>query len=842
MMRRHTDKLLAFCLALCFICLPIARAQYVPVSGSGITKWSPASKPTHTGPVNVGIILVLFPDTELNGGVNRFKSDLDRINGLSQEDYFKIYSNGITWPVAKLYPSDDPARMYHAPQCYGYYCKYDQLGNPIGWHSTEDGQKRANMLRADALREARANAPAANYKVLAYCYITTPNADRAHRTDIRQYYAGICGQNPEDYADPAAKPGTKHPKQKADPPRLFLWDKPFDPWDYYKPAVSWGEPMWPNSIIQFNNASAGTFAHEFGHLLGAPDIYRVGRTNDGIGGTPALFSYGPTATAFSRFYHHGFVSEKNYPTITQSGTYTLYPRHIKPGSDEAIGYVIPSRHPHYYYEVEYICGENPALGAGGGDEVQTHSKDKGEYGSGVEGVLISVINLGESNYLGPPDGFYTYRPNDPWFRGLGSTRDCLFGSRYNRQEFNFKTEPSSRLPNLMDGGVSIKNIAEHQGTATFEVEIEKSPLTSSAYQNSLIPQIKLEPVDQILPTSFRMTASIKFRGEPLIDQFGMCWNTVPKPEANYEHFTLANCNYDMCMGRAINLKPNTKYYVRAWAGNAKGLRYSDEELVVKTPPLSAEVTEVGPLLLDSFSNNGFLHDKFSNDSFDENGRKTRSYESYAPTAVLAKLAAYYHPDNLLAPHANVPPNPSGGDTLGPGHELIVEVNPKAGKSKAPVNFGRLHWDPRESDPAWRTVETLSLFEEMRTMSRAAKMQDLELNRDFLTGFNQMFRHKMEPQFQPVTEKNLDATLKLIKNELINGRPVMVVESPQPKASGNDRIQWGLIDGFRDGNSLHIDFPRDTDFIKDKGGRIKYTTLDALITQDYDLAIISHISF
>jgi bacillopeptidase F (M6 metalloprotease family) len=42
--------------------------------------------------------------------------------------------------------------------------------------------------------------------------------------------------------------------------------------------------MWPNSKIQIDNSAGGVLAHEIGHCLGAPDVYRLGRYNDGIGG------------------------------------------------------------------------------------------------------------------------------------------------------------------------------------------------------------------------------------------------------------------------------------------------------------------------------------------------------------------------------------------------------------------------------------------------------------------------------------------------------------------------------------------------------------------------------
>ncbi|MFN5739412.1 MAG: hypothetical protein ACK47H_12630, partial [Akkermansiaceae bacterium] len=56
-------------------------------------------------------------------------------------------------------------------------------------------------------------------------------------------------------------------------------------WAMYVPVCKWGEPAWPNSKMQINDFAGGVLAHELGHCLGAPDVYRVGRFNDGIGGS-----------------------------------------------------------------------------------------------------------------------------------------------------------------------------------------------------------------------------------------------------------------------------------------------------------------------------------------------------------------------------------------------------------------------------------------------------------------------------------------------------------------------------------------------------------------------------
>jgi len=816
-------------LGLCVAMLGPAYGQIVPQSESGKTQWTPTRKPTAVGAVNVGMIPILFPDTALAGGIPQFKRELDNIGGLTQEEYFKIYTNGITWPVVKIVPGENVDDIYRAPQIYGYYCKYDLWHNPIGWKSIEEGRLRASQLKDDALVAAKAKLGGMGCRRVAYSFITTPIEDLTRRPDLRRYYAKHCGMKPEDYPDPLISPvNVRGPiravKPAADktpartPPELMMGDEVFDPWAWYRPSVNWGEPMWPNASIQIQNAQARVFAHEYGHVLGAPDVYRVGRSNDGIGGAAALLTYDPTASALSRYYHHGFVEEKNYPTITRPGTYTLHPRHIKPMKNEAVGFVIPSRHPHYFYHIEYIHGEHAALGQGGGREGQEPLP--GEYAgntAGVEGVLVSVVNIRVQSYLGSPDLFYTYRPNDPYFRGEGDLQDCLFGAKFRRAEFSMTTEPSSRLPNLLDGGVTIKNIKERQGTATFDLEINSKTLLPREYQQSLLPQIKLDAVDQILPTSFRMAATCKFRGEPLVSRYGMCWSTTKKPTVAKEKLVFAHG--EIYMGRALNLRPDTKYFVRAWSANAKGIRYSDEEIEVKTLPLAADIQEVSPLLLDGFSKNQMLRQLFSNNARDRYGDKMGGYESYAPVSVLGKLVAYYRPENLEVSREG----------------MAVKANRR-------LDFGLLHWSPLESDPDGRKAETLALFGKLRRVTRAAKMHEVSLGADFQLAFERMVRGNPRPQLIRVKAENVEETLRVIKRELINSRPVMVIESPAPKPNSNMRIQWGLIDGFRDGDKIHVDFPLDTEFLAIEEGLGDYMALKSLLVKDYDLFVCLSVSF
>ena len=159
-------------------------------------------------------------------------------------------------------------------------------------------------------------------------------------------------------------------------------------------------------------------------------------------------------------------------------------------------------------------------------------------------MLISVVNLGRDNYLGSPDYFYTYRPGDPFFRGLGDPGQCLFGQAHGRTAFGPQTEPSSRLPNLLDGGIRISNIREHQGTLTFDLALERAKISGREYTESMLPQIRLDRVTDIQPASCTMDCTIMFRGEPLKTDYGFCWSTSRNP-------TIRDPSYNLCHRGAL---------------------------------------------------------------------------------------------------------------------------------------------------------------------------------------------------------------------------------------------------------------------------------------------------
>jgi len=763
------------------------RAAPIPV-------YNPAKEPVVTGEVPIGLIVITFKETATANDISRELVSLDQINGISQEAYFKIYSNGIAWP--KLQVMSAAGAPYKAPQFYGYYCEYDYWKNPMGWQGMDEGSRRVKQLKNDALQFTSKTYRGPKPRFICYNYVTTrPEKAVKEVTDelARSYQERQGGRAGGKQSRPsrAAKPNDHAAPN-------------FDAWANYAPPLHWGDPMWPNSSMQINDFSASTFAHELGHALGAPDVYHLGRYNDGIGHNASLLAYGPTANSFSRFYHHAYIKEKNHPTLKTSGSYTLYPRHITPQGDEAVGYLIPSNHPHYLYHVEYIHDENGTVGVG----------------PRVEGMLISVVNLGLQSLRGSPDYFYVYRPNDPFFRGKGDTADCLFGKIHKRTEFNMSTEPSSRLPNLLDGGVYFKNIQEHNGTLTFDLVINRKPITGAEYTNSMLPQIRLDEIKDIQATSCTLDCTIKFRGEPLKTAYGFCWSTREHPTVKDATYGLAH--RECYRGHAINLKPNTTYFVRAFATNGVGIRYSDEERSIKTlDPAGPRPASIGPLCTDLFSRNAYLHTNYSN----ETSATDDTFIGYSPTCVLAKLIAYHRPAKLSISVSDARP----------------KAFPFTGSKAAPIDFNNLSWNPDWEDFPPRLEEVRRYFGAVFREVKALHLYAPKPDKDFLKKIVVLTGIKSKPVLTDFTAANSREAVDLITSDLLLSRPVIIVFAYNVEHASAP-CRWGLIDGINPKGELHVDFPRQLGGQGDIEPKTGYYAPAALLFANHKASIVTSLYY
>lgn len=772
--------------------------QSGPPKASPVPKYAPRNAPVVTGEFIVGVVNITFKETVFPEDVEAAMGQLLRVTDthleadptgggkssarpspVNLDEYFKIYSNDIAWPKVMVMP--DEKSHYQDPQFYGYYCEFDPLANPIGWKDAEEGANRVKKMNQEAMRFAAKDYRGAKPRFICYNYITRRPDDpdeKATRAlfELYPHYVDVDDVSRKTQARIKEGSAVAIGKQEL--------------WASYAPVCKWGEPAWPNSKIQINDFAGGVLAHEIGHCLGAPDVYRIGRFNDGIGGDAGLLAYGPTANAFSRFYHHAYIKEENHPLIKSSGTYTLHPRHIKPAGREALGYLIPSNHPHYMYHVEYIHDENSTVGVG-----PSH-----------EGMLISVINLGLTNYLGSPDYTYVYRPNDPFFRGHGDKEKCLFGKAHGRTEFNMTTEPSSRLPNLMDGGVYFKNIAEKDGTMSFEVVIDRKPVTGSEYANSMLPQIRLDQITDVQSTSFTMDCTIKFRGEPLKTIYGFCWGTSKNPTVKQSTYVLAH--RECYRGHAINLAPGTTYYVRAFASNGVGIRYSDEENMVKTADARSVPTRIGPLLTDSYSKNAYLKKRYSFQS-------TSGDMDYSSVCAMAKLMAYYRP------------------------ERMPSISPKDFKTSV-LDFNQMNWNPQADHPRARLEQVDGLFYRMYSDISQSRIHELKPDKKWIKALKDLMDFRSKPEVAEMKDENLDDIAKTIKADLSLSRPVVMILSPKDEAL-NLPARWILIDGVNEQDHFHADVPSGVEMFVD--GQLKeidsgYSPLGTWIFGDYQTHIIT----
>ncbi|MBO7207657.1 MAG: hypothetical protein J6W10_08600 [Kiritimatiellae bacterium] len=630
------------------------RALSGEFTASSVTRTTSATfKPLRTVPVQKGefkvdLVVITFPDCE-TPDPQEVRNSLNSLGGSTTiADYYKDYSQGITWPVLDVYPA-----VYVAPKPLGYYCRYHVRNNLIGYKS--GGDERAKQLREDALkfvmRKGRLSKKGA-YTCFVYCKSLKNDPELRERL-LRPSYP------PKPTPDELAR-------------------GKIDRLEIYEPKVLWADPLWPNSLPQVEYpADGGTLVHEIGHLLGAPDFYHASEEHDGVEGTPCLnWSYGPTGMAYCRHIYNAFVPVSAYPKIVAPGEYTLSPRSAKfpmTGNDgiAPLGIYVPSTHPNYLFYIEYCKGEKPPVG-----------------NSSANGLLVHVINVTmTSPMMGPPDLCYTYRKDDPDLKAAGRGGEAFLMPG---DEFSSESNPKAILPNLLPAGIAVKNIRfNDDSTCTFSLEMPKAKVTAADLNFSLLPQTAMVALDSVTPTSFRAELNVRYRGEPLMTEYGFCYGLRKNPtEKTGSLFRLYHRDrYD---ARIIDLKPGATYYVRSYAKSAKGIRYGENELSITLPPATSQPKGV-TLFLPSdrlFANWYYERWYF--------GERDGFFVSSNPLLAFMAIANYYRVLPGIAPQMKRPGSRQTNQNTGP------------------IDMTRVHCNPSETRPSFRLAEV----EKLRTTVEA----------------------------------------------------------------------------------------------------------------------------
>ena len=635
-----------------------ARVLSPEFRGAATTKTTAATfAPVRTAPVQRGefkvdLVIIAFPDCEQPESAEAVRAALDKVSGSHTiADYYREYSQGVTWPVLEAHPD-----IYLAPHPLGYYCRRDSGSNLIGY--ADDGDARAGKLREDALKfvaSKRRLRKKGAYTCFVYCMELTRSADVLERV-VRPLY-----------------PPKPSPEQMGAGAR--------DKLEQYKPAVCWADPLWPNSLPQVSYPANGrTLVHELGHCLGAPDFYHATEEHDGVEGTPCLpWDYGPTGPGYCRFIHHAFVPATAYPKVSKSGEYTLAPRSttLAASADGAhpLGLLVPSAHPNYVICIEYCHGEKPPVGH-----------------EGAEGLLVQAINVTmASPMLGPPDLCYAYRRGDPDHKGVDGDDPYLRDG----DRFDAASDPAAVLPNLMPAGVSISDIRTDRavGTCTFRLDVEPTKATKQELDAALLPRTEILRINLAMPTSFHVEMNVKYRGEPLLTEYGICYGTRKDPtEKTGTLFPLHHRDrYD---ARIIGLKPGETYYVRSYARSPRGISYGDNQKKATLPvdrPGSGSPTLFSPS--DNLLSNWYYQKWYFGHNTDN------VINSANPLFAFMALANYYR---------TVPGRPPQGSGSAPRMTLV-------------------HCNPADSRPKFRLVETEKLKVAMERLVKEAGFRQADFD-------------------------------------------------------------------------------------------------------------------
>jgi len=719
--------------------------------------------PEQRGEFQVDLIIIAFPDCFLPESAEVVRQALTNLDGsFTIADYYKDYSQGITWPVLAAYPN-----IYMAPMPLGYYCQKDDC-NLIGF---EDGGERVTKLREDACKFVRSKGGLKKkgaYTCIVYCTNLNRDKDNLEKT-VRQYYP--------------PKPTT--PGER-------------DELDLYKPYIEWADPLWPNSLPQVCYPdNGGTIVHELGHVLGAPDYYHASEKRDGVEGGPCLqWAYGPTGPGYCRYIHHAFVPAAAYPKVTKPGEYTLGPRSARfpmtsgPDDQPPLGIFVPSSHPNYLFYLEYCHREGPPVGS-----------------RSAEGLLVHVVNVTLGGpMMGPPDLCYTYRKGDIDHKGLGDGDAFLHPG----DSFDEKSDPAAVLPNFMPAGIAISDIRtdDSTGTCTFKLDLPEVKATKQELDFSLLPQTEILSLDAAMPTSFRAKLNVKYRGEPLLTEYGFCYGTKKDPtEKTGKIFPLYH--RDRYEARLIDLKPGTMYYVRAYARNANGIRYSGNQKAITLPkdgPGRGNPTlfsESDKLLGTWYYQRWYF------------GAGEKFYNSANPLFALMGIANYYR------------------------------ALPGTATGKGDFDMTRVHCNPSTSRPGFRLAEVEKLKD---AISRLIHESGLNMG-DFADAEELSGKKKKRPAPKPPqratgrsfgpsygdnavwvakcaaafkikspektffsckTEEELLAKKDMIKQWILNSQPVMVIRQNRTMTD-EESVRWPLdiaiIDGLGpDDDTFHVVFP------------------------------------
>ena len=114
-----------------------------------------------------------------------------------------------------------------------------------------------------------------------------------------------------------------------------------------------------------------------------------------------------------------------------------------------------------------------------------------------------------------------------------------------------------------------------------EPEQPEDPQDPEVPQDPQAPEVTTAEVTEITVNSAKCGGEVINGGDAVVVARGVCWNTSGQPTVS-DTYTMDGSNVGSFTSQISNLVPNTQYYVRAYATNAKGVTGYGEEVTFTT--------------------------------------------------------------------------------------------------------------------------------------------------------------------------------------------------------------------------------------------------------------------
>lgn len=346
--------------------------------------------------VNNYIIFILFSGESITDYPN---SSTDIVDSLNKEDnslksYYYDISGGLLTVNSVTSLSEANVVVYQDNNNRKCYEPYNWYNNKYGYSGDADRGKREAVLLTNAV----------NY-VSSYLAGSDPDVDDDGMVDSVTFV--IYGN------------------YKSTSWNTLLWPHCWaldDINSYYNNGASAkiNGVQVGDYTFHFSEAlTTGVLCHEFGHVLGAPDLYHYNKKDYVPVGEWDLMSMDLDTpqymTTYIRDKYIGFVGESQIQTLFSSGVYTLKPvTDTAAFSSDVFSYKIAGKNSYEYFMVEYRTAKSAGVYD---DELPSN------------GLIIYRINLNaeEGNREGvykstaSPDEVYIFRPTLPTAEYLGYT-------------------------------------------------------------------------------------------------------------------------------------------------------------------------------------------------------------------------------------------------------------------------------------------------------------------------------------------------------------------------------------------------------------------------------------